>query len=133
MLIYNQTLGYFAIPCIILFMLSCLSAVWSALKKNEKIFDISGILAVLCFAGVITSIFIPTYNDEDIKAGEALSACKIVEENAYNGAFNDNVNKIDCDGVIKNIPVSTYNKLIYAYNKSTSRTDTESTKMKECY
>lgn len=116
MLIYNQTLGYFAIPCIILFMLSCLSAAWSALKKNEKIFDISGILAVLFFSGIITSIMIPTYNDEDIKAGEALSACKIIEENAYNGAFNDNVNKIDCDGVIKNIPVNTYNKLMYAYN-----------------
>ncbi|MEL8636656.1 hypothetical protein J4U81_25815, partial [Escherichia coli] len=62
MLIYNQTLGYFAIPCIIIFILSCLSAAWSALKKNEKIFDISGISAVLCFAGVITSLLIPTYN-----------------------------------------------------------------------
>lgn len=121
MLIYNQTLGCFAIPCIILFMLSCLSAAWSALKKNEKIFDISGILAVLCFSGIITSIMIPTYNDEDIKAGEALSACKIVEENAYNGLFSDNVNKIDCDGIIKNIPVNTYNKLMYVYNKNKFR------------
>ncbi len=60
MLIYTQTLGYFAIPCIILFMLSCLSAVWSALTENEKTFNISGILAVLCFSGIITSIrFLP--------------------------------------------------------------------------
>nr|WP_276591094.1 hypothetical protein [Escherichia coli] len=114
-------MGYFAIPCIIIFILSCLSAAWSALKKNEKIFDISGISAVLCFAGVITSILIPTYNDEDIKAGEALAACKIVEENAYNGLFSDNVNKIDCDGIIKNIPVNTYNKLMYVYNKNKFR------------
>ncbi|HFH1294496.1 TPA: hypothetical protein ACGHRD_000351 [Shigella sonnei] len=121
MLIYTQTLGYFAIPCIILFMLSCLSAVWSALTENEKTFNISGILAVLCFSGVITSIMIPTYNDEDIKAGEALAACKIVEENAYNGLFSDNVNKIDCDGIIKNIPVNTYNKLMYVYNKNKFR------------
>ncbi|MCY0603658.1 hypothetical protein [Klebsiella pneumoniae] len=121
MLIYNQTLGYFAIPCIILFIISCLSLAWSVIKRNERIFDISGILAVLCFAGIITSIFIPTYNNDDIKAGKELSACKIVEENAYNGTFNDNVNKIDCDGVIKNIPVSTYNKLMYAYNKSLSQ------------
>ncbi|HII1895570.1 TPA: hypothetical protein ACYZV4_004552 [Escherichia coli] len=98
---------------------------WGALKKNEKIFDISGILSVLFFTGIIISIMIPTYNDEDIKAGEVLSACKIVEENAYNGTFNENVNKINCDGVIKNIPVSTYNKLIYAYNKSSLRIDTE--------
>ncbi|MGD2832312.1 hypothetical protein ACP80N_18035 [Escherichia coli] len=118
MLIYNQTLEYFAIPCIIIFILSCLSAAWSALKENEKIFDISGISAVL-FAGVFTSI--PTYNDEDIKAGEALAACKIVEENAYNGLFSDNVNKIDCDGIIKNIPVNTYNKLMYVYNKNKFR------------
>ena len=121
MLIYTQTLGYFAIPCIILFMLSCLSAVWSALTENEKTFNISGILAVLCFSGIITSIMIPTYNDEDIKAGEALDACKIVEENAYNGLFSDNVNKIDCDGIIKNIPVNTYNKLMYVYNKNKFR------------
>ncbi|HFE0682137.1 TPA: hypothetical protein ACF67T_004503 [Escherichia coli] len=121
MLIYNQTLGYFAIPYIILFMLSCLSAVWSALTENEKTFNISGILAVLCFSGIITSIMIPTYNDEDIKAGEALAACKIVEENAYNGLFSDNVNKIDCDGIIKNIPVNTYNKLMYVYNKNKFR------------
>ncbi|CSF10343.1 Uncharacterised protein [Shigella sonnei] len=121
MLIYTQTLGYFAIPCIILFMLSCLSAVWSALTENEKTFNISGILAVLCFSGIITSIMIPTYNDEDIKAGEALAACKIVEENAYNGLFSDNVNKIDCDGIIKNIPVNTYNKLMYVYNKNKFR------------
>ncbi|EOL0290252.1 hypothetical protein RS217_RS21540 [Escherichia coli] len=121
MLIYNQTLGYFAIRCIILFMLSCLSAVWSALTENEKTFNISGILAVLCFSGIITSIMIPTYNDEDIKAGEALAACKIVEENAYNGLFSDNVNKIDCDGIIKNIPVNTYNKLMYVYNKNKFR------------
>ncbi|HGB0585176.1 TPA: hypothetical protein ACIT3H_004260 [Salmonella enterica subsp. enterica serovar Virchow] len=121
MLIYNQTLGYFAIPCIILFMLSCLSAVWSALTENEKTFNISGILAVLCFSGIITSIMIPTYNDEDIKAGEALAACKIVEENAYNGLFSDNVNKIDCDGIIKNIPVNAYNKLMYVYNKNKFR------------
>ncbi|HFU6343582.1 TPA: hypothetical protein ACH6OP_005002, partial [Escherichia coli] len=110
-----------AIPCIILFMLSCLSAVWSALTENEKTFNISGILAVLCFSGIITSIMIPTYNDEDIKAGEALAACKIVEENAYNGLFSDNVNKIDCDGIIKNIPVNTYNKLMYVYNKNKFR------------
>lgn len=121
MLIYNQTLEYFAIPCVIIFILSYLSAAWSALKKNEKIFDISGISAVLCFAGVFTSILIPTYNDEDIKAGEALAACKIVEENAYNGLFSDNVNKIDCDGIIKNIPVNTYNKLMYVYNKNKFR------------
>ncbi|MDF4140392.1 hypothetical protein P3504_21950, partial [Escherichia coli] len=67
------------------------------------------------------SIMIPTYNDEDIKAGEALAACKIVEENAYNGLFSDNVNKIDCDGIIKNIPVNTYNKLMYVYNKNKFR------------
>lgn len=121
MFIYNQTLGYFAIPCMILFILSFLLVAWGALKKNEKIFDISGILSILFFTGIIISIMIPTYNDEDIKAGEVLSACKIVEENAYNGAFNDNVNKIDCDGVIKNIPVNTYNKLMYAYNKNKFR------------
>lgn len=38
------------------------------------------------------------------------SAYIIVEKNAYNGLFSDNVNKIDCDGIIKNIPVNTYNK-----------------------
>ncbi len=53
MLIYNQTLGYFAIPCIILFMLSCLSASLSALTENEKTCNISGILAVLFFPALL--------------------------------------------------------------------------------
>ena len=62
-----------------------------------------------------------TYTYEIIKVCESLPACKIVEENAYNGLFSDNVNKIDCDGIIKNIPVNTYNKLMYVYNKNKFR------------
>ncbi len=31
----------------------------------------------------------------------------MIEENAFNGSFNENVNKINCDSVDLNIPVST--------------------------
>lgn len=34
--------------------------------------------------------------------------------------FSENVNKIECKGLIKNIPISSYNKAIYAYKQRKS-------------
>ncbi|EAN4970966.1 hypothetical protein EH030_20710 [Salmonella enterica] len=62
----------------------------------------------------------PTYDDDDVKNGEVWSQCKLLEENSYNGTFSENVNKIECKGLIKNIPISSYNKAIYAYKQRKS-------------
>ncbi|EHM4620406.1 hypothetical protein KGK29_004552 [Salmonella enterica] len=60
----------------------------------------------------------PTYDDDDILNGKTWSQCKMTEKNAYNGAFSENVNKLECHGIIYNIPVSDYYKAIEAYKKS---------------
>lgn len=90
-------------------------------KKNEKIFDITIISTIVLFAGVMLTIIAPSYDDNDIKNGEIWSQCKILEENAYNGTFSDNVNKLECHGIIKNIPVSHYNKAIEAYKRQVQK------------
>ena len=115
--IYNKTLGYLGIPCIVLFVLACLFIAFSIYKKNERFFDIAGVSAIVLFAAIIVIIFIPSYDDDDISDGRVLTQCKMIEVNAYNGQFSENVNKIECSGIIKNIPVSSYNKAIYAYKK----------------
>lgn len=119
-IIYNKTLGYFGIPCIILFIVSCALVAWSMFKKNENLFNISIISTMALFAGIIITIITPTYDDDDVKNGEVWSQCKLLEENSYNGTFSENVNKIECKGLIKNIPISTYNKAIYAYKQRKS-------------
>lgn len=113
--IYNKTLGYFGIPCIVLFVLACLFIAFSIYKKNGRFFDIAAVSAILLFAILIVIIFIPSYDDDDISDGRVLSQCKMIEQNAYNGSFSENVNKIECNGIIKNIPVSSYNKALHAY------------------
>ncbi|EPN9163532.1 hypothetical protein ACT4EA_004806 [Escherichia coli] len=116
-IIYNKTLAIFGIPCIILFLISCAVFAWSVFKKNERVFNITILSTIVLFAGTILTIITPTYDDDDIKNGETWSQCKLMEENSHNGSFSENVNKIECKGVIKNIPVSTYHKALYAYNK----------------
>ncbi|HDP7352212.1 TPA: hypothetical protein P6484_004300 [Escherichia coli] len=63
------------------------------------------------------SASVPVYNDNDIIQGKALTQCRLVEENAPHGAFSEAVNKVNCGGVIKNIPVSDFNRFTYAYEK----------------
>ena len=49
-------------------------------------------------------------NDNGITSlSKELPSCKMIEENVYNGSFSENVNRLSCNGVIKNIPVSDYN------------------------
>lgn len=118
-IIYNKTLRYFGIPCIILFIVSCALVAWSMFKNNENLFNISIISTIALFAGIIITIITPTY-DDDVKNGEFWSQCTLLEENSYNGTFSENVNKIECKGLIKNIPISSYNKAIYAYKQRKS-------------
>lgn len=113
--IYNKTLGYFGLPCIALFVLACLLFAFSIYKKNERLFEISAISITFLLAALIVIILIPSYNDDDISDGRMLTQCKMIEQNAYNGSFSENVNKVECNGIIKNIPVSSYNKAMYAY------------------
>jgi len=65
------------------------------------------------------SLTVPTQQammdkDNKVKLVEAkkIASCKLIEENINNGFFQSNTNKLDCDGVIRNIPVSEYDTLM---------------------
>lgn len=48
-------------------------------------------------------------DDEQITAlSKELPSCRMIEENVDTGSFSENVNKLNCNGVIRNIPVSDY-------------------------
>ena len=69
----------------------------------------------LILLGVTTMFFMGkflSYDKESSKNLIDISQCKLLEENNYNGIFSENTNKLDCNGVIKNVPISEYDKAI---------------------
>ena len=55
---------------------------------------------------IVDSLGDPT--PQQIEDARALSKCKLLEENIYHGYFSSNTNKLNCNGVIKNISTSDY-------------------------
>lgn len=52
-------------------------------------------------------------HDEKVTAlNRELPSCKLIEENVYDGIFYGYVNKVNCNGVTKNIAVSDYQKVM---------------------
>lgn len=68
--------------------------------------------AVFLFLVVFYSA-IPTYNDNDIENGALWSKCQLIEENFY----GEKLKKMNCDGVIMNIPSTLYSKSVHAYTQ----------------
>lgn len=120
-MIYAGVLKPFVGAISVGFLISLIIVIWLMWRYRkwgkDRFLTESLVILVVFIASLITVFLLPTYNDEDEKYGEKLSSCRMIEENAFNGSLNENVNKIDCDGVITNIPVSTYQKMIYAYQE----------------
>lgn len=123
MIFYYRDLQPYAVGLLILLAFSVivfLFSVWMLKKRNkgEHLLDGSLLLAAISFSALLVMYgSVPVYNDNDIIQGKALTQCRLVEENALPGAFSEAVNKVNCDGVIKNIPVSDFNRFTYAYEK----------------
>lgn len=60
---------------------------------------------------------VPTYDDNDVENGALWSKCQLIEENFY----GDKIKKLNCDGVIMNIPSTLYSKSVYAYTQEGMR------------
>ncbi|WP_064576016.1 hypothetical protein [Hafnia paralvei] len=114
---YNKILAYFGVPAILLILIGLILFIYSIVKRKDTLFNYSALSVVVGFAMTLTIIIIPSYNDEDVSNGSNWSKCKIVEENAFNGSFSENVNKLNCNGTVKNISVSTYQKSLYAFEE----------------
>lgn len=61
---------------------------------------------------LLSEIYSPVYTDQDISEAKMIANCKVREENIYHGLFARNTNKLDCNGIIKNISVNDYDKAI---------------------
>lgn len=114
---YNKTLAYIGVPAIILILVGLILVMYALVKRKDTLFTYSALSIVFGFAITLTLIVVPSYNDEDVSNGLNWSKCKIIEENAFNGSFSENVNKLSCDGMVKNIPVSIYQKSLYAFEE----------------
>lgn len=84
----------------------------SILKKHQTSNDVliySGIALIL--AGFVLSIVVKrsSLSIEDIKMGERwLNECQLLETNINSGFFDEPTNKLNCYGVIENIPKYSY-------------------------
>ncbi|WP_228297638.1 hypothetical protein [Raoultella ornithinolytica] len=72
----------------------------------------SSLAAVVGLAGILP-ILIMTVSMDDLEAGKHWQTeCKLMEVNIRDGAFSEAVNKLDCAGVIINIPSEKYYRYI---------------------
>lgn len=112
---YSKTLSFIGIPAILLLLVGLILAIYAFIKGKDALFTYSALSVVIGFATALVIIILPSYNDDDVSNGLSWSKCKLIEENAFNGSFSENVNKLDCDGRIINIPISVYRKSIMAF------------------
>ncbi|SYL01125.1 Uncharacterised protein [Klebsiella pneumoniae] len=101
-------------------------SLWDALRMNMMIsyqelvrtflnrgdtFIYCALIAVVGFCGMFV-ISIHSFSMDELEAGRHWkNDCKTLEVNIPTGAFTSPVNKLDCDGIIINVPGERY----YAY------------------
>jgi hypothetical protein len=112
---YSNTLSFIGIPATLLLLAGLILAIYALIKGKDALFTYSALSVVIGFFTVLVIIILPSYNDDDVSNGLSWSKCKLIEENAFNGSFSENVNKLDCDGRIINIPISVYRQSIMAF------------------
>jgi len=98
-----------------------LGALYFLGKREQPTFLRIGVLIPL-----IVGVFFLTYpkqqemadknNNKTLSEAKKIASCKLIEENINNGLFQENTNKLDCNGVIKNIPVGKYDEYISIAN-----------------
>jgi len=86
-------------------------------EKNFR--NVSGILFIFLICYSFFSVLQTYFNENIPSEAEAkyITSCKMVEENIYHGVFSSNTNKLDCNGVIKNISVSDYQLAVEVMSK----------------
>lgn len=75
----------------------------------------SSLAAIVGLAGMITTLIMAVSMD-DLEMGKHWKTeCKLLEVNVETGTFSDPVNKLDCSGVIINVPAKSYYRYIYEW------------------
>jgi hypothetical protein len=94
-----------------------------ALTMSDNVILKYVLIATFIFGGSFwASLYGPgaEKNCKNISEGEyyLTNASKPIEINIDNGFFNSNTNKLNCDGVIVNIPTDEYERLVLIYTES---------------
>lgn len=76
---------------------------------RDNIFFISALISIFSLIGLVA--FTPqTFSLDELETGRNWKKdCKLIEVTIPTGTFTDSVNKLDCAGVIINVPVKTFN------------------------
>ncbi|VUS88098.1 hypothetical protein SB6424_05478 [Klebsiella pasteurii] len=112
--------GWLIGVCLILFVIGVVGAlamVATPEKFNLRVnrgdtFIYSALIASVGFCGMFV-ISIHSFTMDELEAGRHWkNDCKLLEVNIPTGTFTDSVNKLDCAGIIINVPVSQYDEYI---------------------
>lgn len=117
---YGINLGWVAGVFLALFVVGCILAasMFAIPEKYNSRFNIgntfiwSSLAAVVGLSGTIT-ILTMTVSQDGLEVGRHWKTeCRLMEANIQTGAFSDRVNKLDCAGIIINVPSGQYYRYI---------------------
>lgn len=117
---YGTNLGWVAGVFLALFVVGCILAAsmfaipekYLARFNTGNTFIWSSLAAVVGLGGIIT-ILIMTVSQDALEVGRHWKTeCRLKEANIQTGAFSDRVNKLDCAGIIINVPSAQYYRYI---------------------
>lgn len=101
------------IPVFIVF--AAISMISCAFTLFENKYLAVFISIILIYSSAIVPILKEFYDGpptKQVQEAKEIKNCKMIEENIDTGFFQENTNKLNCDGVIKNIAVSEYDHLM---------------------
>ncbi|WP_058914090.1 hypothetical protein [Entomohabitans teleogrylli] len=102
---------FFATGTVIALAMVAIPQKFNLRVNRGNTFIYSGFVAIAGFCGMLV-LSIHSFTMEELEAGRHWNNdCKLLEANIPTGTFTDSVNKLDCAGIIINVPVSQY----YAY------------------
>lgn len=102
---------FFATGTVIALAMVAIPQKFNLRVNRGNTFIYSGFVAIAGFCGMLV-LSIHSFTMEDLEAGRHWKHdCQLLEVNIPTGTFTDSVNKLDCAGIIINVPVPQY----YAY------------------
>jgi len=115
--LYGKDIGWLLTLFILfLFVGGALALVMLILPERYKLYhhrdNIFAISTIIAFVGLIgLVVFTPqTFSLDELETGRHWeNDCKLIEVNIPTGTFTDSINKLNCAGVIINVPANTFN------------------------
>lgn len=116
----GNNIDWFIGVCLILFVIGVVGALAMFVIPEKinlrvcraNVFFFSAFMAVVAFS-ILIVFTSESFTMDELEAGKHWeNDCKLLEVNIPTGTFTEPVNKLDCAGIIINVPVSQYNVYI---------------------